>query len=88
MQASNNPTQSWNSAPIDPFPSWYREQLQTQNAETQKRNDLMSQQIEQQKVKDAETKGRADSLYQLLNQRATQGLQVNANDPIIRFSNQ
>lgn len=67
---SSNPAQSWNSAPASPFPSWY--------------GDMMQQQIAQQQAAQAETKARADALYANLNTRATQGLAVNANDPIIK----
>lgn len=80
--ASNqSPAQSWNAQPAiaapaapatpqDAFPSWYR--------------DLMTQQVQQQQTQAAETKQRADALYSSLDARANQGLQVNANDPIIR----
>jgi hypothetical protein len=67
---SNNPTQSWNNSAQDPFPSWYR--------------DLMQQSVATQQAQAAETKGRADSLYSTLNADIDKGINVNANDPIIR----
>jgi hypothetical protein len=70
------PAQTWNNS-ANMFPDWYRDQQQQQN-------DLMRQQIAQQQAAQAENKTRADALYGQLNARATQGLQVNANDPIIR----
>lgn len=68
------PAQSWNAAPaaapVDQFPAWYR--------------DLMTQQVQQQQAQQAATTQKADALYGQLNDRATQGLQINASDPIIK----
>lgn len=70
----SNPAQAWNQAPapapVDPFPSWYR--------------DLMQQQVAQQQAQQAETKQRADALYSRLNERASQSTAIDANDPIIK----
>jgi hypothetical protein len=52
------------------FPDWYRE--------------LLTRQQQQMETQQAETKARGDALYGQLNQRATQGLAVDRNDPIIR----
>lgn len=67
--ANNTPAQAWNSAPSQ-YPDWYRE--------------LMTRQVDQQSQQQAENKSRADALYSTLNQRASQGLNVTADDPIIR----
>jgi hypothetical protein len=80
-QAASTPTQSWNAqpapaapaaapAPVDPFPAWYQE--------------LMTRQVAQQQAAQAEQKARADALYGTLSARANQGLQVNADDPVIK----
>ena len=68
----SNPAQAWNQAPAqaDPFPSWYR--------------DLMQTQVAQQQAQQAETKARADALYGRLNERASQSTAIDANDPIIK----
>jgi hypothetical protein len=67
--AAAPPAQAWNQSG-QMFPDWY--------------HGLMQQQVAQQQAEQAENKARADALYSTLNTRATQGLQVNANDPIIR----
>ncbi|HYE17078.1 MAG TPA: hypothetical protein VEA69_01420 [Tepidisphaeraceae bacterium] len=77
------PAQSWNAAPAqapvaapatpaptDPFPAWYKE--------------LMEREIAERQAAQAEAKRRADELYGSLDARAKQGLQVNANDPVIK----
>lgn len=67
---NQSPSQSWNSQPVDPYPSWYR--------------DLMTQQVQQQQEQQRQAKERSDALYSMLDARAKQGLQVNAADPIIK----
>ncbi len=68
------PAQAWNQAPSGPsqgmFPDWYRE--------------LMTRNLAMQEQQQAQNKGRSDSLYGFLNSRAQQGLNVTAQDPIIR----
>lgn len=67
----STPAQSWNAQPQQSslFPDWYR--------------GLMERQIAQAEADRAETKARADALYGRLDQRANQGLNVSADDPII-----
>ena len=67
---ASSPAQAWNTAPIAPFPSWYR--------------GLMEQQVASQQQAQAETKARADGLYSTLSARAGQSLNVTPNDPIIK----
>lgn len=67
---SQSPSQSWNSQPVDPYPSWYK--------------DLMTQQVTMQQEQQRQAKEKSDALYSTLNTRASQGLQVNAADPIIK----
>lgn len=72
-QQNASPAQQWNSAGSSGnglFPEWYSGLMQ---------NNVQRQQADQQKAT-----GRADALYGELNARATQGLDINPNDPIIR----
>ncbi len=70
------PSQAWNAAgaapaaSVDPFPSWYK--------------DLMQSQVAQQQAERAAQQQKADALYGQLDTRAKQGLQINASDPIIK----
>lgn len=66
------PSQAWSNSNSGGglFPDWYK--------------DLMTTQVQQQQAQQAENKSRADALYGTLSQRAAQGLDVNANDPIIK----
>jgi len=70
---NQSPAQAWNTqpqqAPQSMFPDWYKE--------------LMTRDLGLREQQQAENKSRADSLYSTLDTRAKQGLNVNAQDPII-----
>ena len=88
VSAASSPTQAWNAQPGvgaaalggytsqgaaavgSLFPDWYRE--------------LMTKQIDQVNADRAAAKTRADALYERLNGQASQSLNVNADDPIIK----
>src|SRR5436190_24223626 len=65
--AAAPPAQAWNTSG-NMFPDWYQ--------------GLMQQQVAQQQATQAENKAKSDALYGQLSQRANQGLQVNASDPV------
>lgn len=50
----------------------------------QYQNDLIKQMMDRQASQDAQQRQRGDNLYNLLNERATQGLNVDRNNPAIR----
>lgn len=88
---NSSPAQAWNAAPsaqADPFPAWYKELMTSQAAQqqvdTQQRAAAAAQAAAQQQAAQAEAKAKSDALYGQLDTRAKQGLQVNAQDPIIK----
>lgn len=62
--------------------SWLGSSANT-NPYLQQQTDLMKQMYDRQLAMDAQNKQRGDALYSTLSQRANQGLNVNAQDPII-----
>ena len=82
--SSNQTVQGWMSS-AGGGGDMYREQQNNLIAEAMRaQNDLMKQMMTEQATRESERKSRADALYGQLQQRATQSLNIDPNDSVIK----